>query len=130
MKESLGFTEGMVLGMGRDHGDKKDYKVFDWAKAAKLITEHCMIGSYFDTKKIVEAGLMEDWSCTSGPVFSKGNIVEEEDTYTYLSSSWATPILDIDGEEHECWVYATETEHDEDSYWPEDARKEIEKATK
>ncbi len=121
MKESLGFIEGMVLGMSRDHGLRKNYKVFDWVKAAKLIREHCMIGKLFNAGVEVSAGLQEDWGYTSGAIFRDGNIVKKEDTYVYLSSSWATPIIDIDGEEFDCWILKGDSKYESDTYWPSEA---------
>jgi len=115
MKEYLGFTQGMMMGMGMDHGKAENHKVFDWIKAAKLIREHCMVGELFNAKIEVSAGLAEDWGCTSGPIFSEGSIVNEDDTYAYLSSSWATPIIDIGGEEHECWSYRKDVKSED--YW-------------
>lgn len=116
MKESLGFAEGILIGKSRIPQGAKT-KVFDWVKCANLIRKHCMIENMFDASKTVEAGLMEDWSCTSGEIFKDGNIVEDD--YTYLGSKWATPIIDIDGEEIECWAYSDECEYDAGSKWDE-----------
>lgn len=116
MKKSLGFSEGMFTRQFRTTGDNK---VFDWDKAANLIKEHCKINDFFDCDKIVRAGLMEDWECTSGVIFQDGSIVDEDDTYVFLGSDWATPILDIDGEEHECWKY----QDNRDDYWNDSSRK-------
>lgn len=122
MKEYLGFTEGIIKGISRDHSKKETHKVFDWAKAAELIKEKCKMSGTFNPESFVEAGLSEDWGYTSGAIFSEGKIVDKEDTYTYLYSSWATPVLDIDGEEIECWIYAKDSPGwSAETYWPEEA---------
>ena len=69
-------------------------KYMDWKKAKKLIEEN--------PNAIIYAGLMEDWNNTSGLIYAKGDYY---DGYVYGASIWATPILDIDGEEVECWTY-------------------------
>lgn len=69
-------------------------KYMDWGKVKKVIEEH--------PNSIIYAGLMEDWNNTSGLIFAKGNYYNG---YVYGASIWATPILDVDGEEIECWTY-------------------------
>ena len=39
---------------------------------------------------------------TSGLIYAEGKYY---DGYVYGSSVWATPIVDVDGEEIECWTY-------------------------
>lgn len=51
-----------------------------------------------------DIGLMEDWSCTAGPIISDGKTESEE--MFYGGSSWATPVLmDDTGEIHEIWRF-------------------------
>jgi hypothetical protein len=89
-------------------------KRFDWIGAAKLIRER--------KPKLVEAGLAEDWGCTSGRIFDDGEPVKQEDTYVYLSSAWATPIVVLDGDEEiDCFLEGQE----DPGYWPEDALKAL-----
>ena len=68
--------------------------VFDWNKAARLIKER--------HPKKVAAGLKDDWGWTGGKIYDSGTPIKSE--YTYLSSTWAVPEIDIDGEIKECYV--------------------------
>ena len=70
-----------------------DMKYMDWDKVKKVIEEH--------PDSVIYAGLREDWTCTSGLIYAKGNYYND---YVYGASSWATPIVDVDGEEIECWT--------------------------
>ena len=76
-----------------------DTKYLDWERAQKIIKERFKENPHIT----VDAGLMEDWGCTSGTVFSNGNFISNE--FVFDHSTWATPILDIDGEEIECYTY-------------------------
>src|ERR1700757_1056849 len=75
----------------------KPMKVFDWVKAAKLIKER--------KPKIASAGLSGDWDSTSGFIYSADGIPDEDETYVYLASTWATPKLDLDGYVIDCWIW-------------------------
>lgn len=86
-------------------------KVFDWNKAAKILKER--------RPREAVAGLLSDMGCTAGVIFRDGAPVLTE--YTYLASVWATPILELDGEEIECWCCEDETEWDAETKWPESA---------
>jgi len=87
--------------------------VFDWNKAAKLIREQ--------KPKAASAGLQSDWEWTGGKIYQDGDPVEDD--YTYLSSTWSTPELDMDGEITECYLMQSESpEWDSDTKWPESAR--------
>lgn len=97
----------------------KKHRVFDWNKAARRIKETGATEAY--------AGLSQDWKYTGGIIFSEGEPVSEEETYTYLSSNWATPELDLNGEVEDCWVYEDETDGwGPYTYWPESALKILE----
>ncbi len=92
----------------------KELKVFDWDKAATLIAEK--------KPAIAGAGLAGDWEWTGGSIFRNGAPIPREETYTYLSSSWATPELEIDGLIVSCFKMESETPGwDCDTYWPESA---------
>jgi len=91
--------------------DGSKFKTFDWDKAAEIIVERGVTEA--------SAGLSEDWEWTGGPIFENGKPVAEEDTYVYLTSIWATPELDINGELIDCWKYSEE--NTEAEYWPESA---------
>ena len=77
-------------------------KYIDWEKAKKICEAH--------PDSEIYAGLQEDWGYTSGLIFSNGSCTREDEGYIFVSSTWATPILDVDGEEIECWTY-------EKSHW-------------
>lgn len=89
----------------------KERKVFDWDKAAKLIKER--------KPETAEAGLQGDWTYTGGVIYRDGKPVL--DTCCYLASTWATPMLELDGEEIECYVMESKTEWNETTIWPKSA---------
>lgn len=91
-------------------------KVFDWDKAARVLRDR--------GAKTAEAGLDEDPRWAWGSILRDGKPVARGDTYTYLASSWATPVLLVDGEEAECWRPESEAPGwDAETYWPESALK-------
>lgn len=71
-----------------------DMKYMDWKKIQQIVNEH--------PNSVIYAGLMEDWNNTSGLIFARGKYYRG---YVYGCSCWATPIVDVDGEEMECWTY-------------------------
>ena len=82
-------------------------KYMDWNKVQKIVEDN--------PNSIIRAGLMEDWNNTSGLIFAKGKYY---DGYVYGCSMWATPILDVDGKEIECWTYEeTEWGCGKPSWW-------------
>ena len=123
-KESLGFISGMFTGMARSEAAAMRgelMKVFDWDEAARIIRNRLDNLEDGEDPPRFSAGLAGDWDCTSGVIHEDGEIVD--DTYTYLASMWATPVLDIDGEEISCWVYKTDSvEWDAGTNWPDSAR--------
>lgn len=81
-----------------------EMKYFNWKRAVDVIKEH------LDADEI-SIGLLEDWNNTSGVIYeseASGKRVFYPDEYTYTHSIWATPIIDIDGDEIECWTYNKE----------------------
>lgn len=93
-------------------------RIFDWNKAAELILKHkphCAV-----------AGLASDMEWTAGVIFESGEIVD--DSYTYLGSTWAEPVIELDGEQHPCWVMGDETKWNVHTKWPDEARSIIAKA--
>lgn len=94
----------------------RDSRVFDWDKAARMIREH--------KPKEAVAGLASDMEWTAGVIYRDGKIVDDE--YTYLSSTWATPVLLLDDEEHDCFVMKSETTFDSGTKWPDTARAIVE----
>jgi len=95
----------------------KEMKVFDWDKAARLINKEIEESGSSDF--VVGAGLSGDWEWTGGIIWSWGN--PNFDSYTYLSSTWATPEISIDGEEQDCYIMESETEWTNETKWPESA---------
>lgn len=89
----------------------KTLMVFDWDKAAKLIAERKPV--------VARAGLRGDWEYTGGEIYREGKPVMDD--YTYLSSTWATPELDMDGEIVDCYLMEYEAEWDEKTKWPQSA---------
>lgn len=69
-------------------------KYMDWKKVQQIVDKH--------PDSVIYAGLMEDWNNTSGLIFARGKYYRG---YVYGCSNWATPIVDVDGEEIECWTY-------------------------
>lgn len=93
--------------------------VFDWDKAAELIRERGV--------SCASAGLESDWEWTGGGIWRDGAPVPQEDTYTYLASTWATPELDLDGEVVSCYRMASEVpDWGSGTYWPASARAIVE----
>jgi len=92
----------------------KEMKVFDWEKAARIIKER--------QPQEASAGLSGDWEWTGGTIYRDGKIVDREETYTYLASTWAAPELDVDGDVIDCYKMSSETPGwDAGTYWPPEA---------
>ena len=99
----------------------KEMKVFDWLKAVEIIK------SQKPDKAL--AGLQNDMDWTGGPIYRDGKVVPRSETYTYLASTWSTPILVIDDEEIPCFKMQSETpEWDSSTYWPQEALAILEQA--
>jgi len=98
--------------MGQAHRNDRSM-VFDWHKAARRIRE--------TGAQHASAGLRSDWEWTGGQIFHDGKPVPEQDTYTFLASTWAVPELAVlDGPEP-CWTWKDETDWDASTYWPASA---------
>ena len=91
----------------------RDMMVFDWDKAAGLIAERKPEEAW--------AGLQGDWEWTGGMIYAFGK--PDKHSYTYLSSTWATPELDLDGEIVECYVMQSQTKWGSGTKWPASALK-------
>ena len=91
--------------------------IFDWMKCVKLIKEHNI--------KNATAGLEGDMEWTGGCILRNGKPYKTD--YTYLSSTWATPILvDKDtGTKYDCYVMEGHTRYNEKSKWPKGALKAL-----
>ena len=93
--------------------------VFDWHKAARLIKEQ--------NPQSVRAGLSGYWDYTGGPIWADGKPIPKSDTYVYLSSNWATPQIEIDGDTEACMKLVSEPPEPDQwnahTYWPDSALK-------
>ena len=102
-------TSAWALG---DANRGKEQLVFDWDKARAIITERQPYEAI--------AGLSGDMEWTAGPIWQDGAPVPRENTYTYLASTWATPVIVVDGEEIDCWRMELDTPGwGAHTYWPE-----------
>jgi hypothetical protein len=85
-----------------------------WDRAAELIRDR--------KPTLASAGLAGDWEYTGGEIWRDGKPVPADETYTYLSSNWAMPEIDLDGHRFDCWRWQTETPGwDASTYWPDSA---------
>ena len=102
MRSDLAFTLGEAY---RDNPKK----VFDWHRAVELIKTHNIKEAY--------AGLEEDWHWTGGIILENGMPIK--DAYTFLASTWATPVLvDENDNIYVCWCWEDECIWDCDTKWP------------
>ena len=118
MKESnLSFADGF-LGVQSKAAAGSPQKKFDWDKAALIIKEKLIQ----NPDLVAEAGLPGDWKYTGGVIFEEGK--PTNDSYTYLSSNRATPILTIqddkgNDDEIECYTDDVNSRFNEKSKWDE-----------
>ena len=112
VQSNYGFFDQNVFTMG-EKNRKNKMKVFDWDAAAQKIKEV--------QPKLAQAGLQNDFTHTGGVIYSDGEIVKDD--YTYLASTWATPILVLDDEIYECYVMEKETKFTDSTKWPKSAIK-------
>ena len=104
--DSIGAIISGILNRGRE------MRVLDWDRAARIILEH--------RPSFAIAGLSKDMEWTSGIIYKDGEAIS--DSYTYLSSTWAKPVLLLnDGEEIDCYVMESDTEWDAHTKWPQSA---------
>lgn len=92
-KGYIGFAEGILYGEYIGNSPST-MKYMDWNKAEQICKDH--------PNSVIYAGLQEDWGYTSGKIFDCGTFYNGGDLFD--QSKWATPILDVDGEEIECWT--------------------------
>ena len=109
-----------AFAVGQANKDNES-KVFDWDKAARIIKDTGATHA--------SAGLQGDWEYTGGSIFEKGKPLSSEDTCVFLSSTWATPELEIDGTVQDCYAMQSEVPNwDSDTFWPTSALKILEEA--
>jgi len=99
--------------MGERSRDRESM-VFNWELAARIIM--------MKNPEVVRAGLRSDWEYTGGTIWRDGKPVPQEDTYTFLASTWAIPEIDVDGEIMECYLMQSEVpDWNANTYWPPEA---------
>ena len=81
----------------------------DWERAKTICEEN--------PGKVIYAGLRGDMEWTSGRIFDGEKRVDDGDVYA--ASVWATPILEVDFVEIECWKYGSDAKMP--SWWSCDA---------
>ena len=81
-------------------------KYMDWQKVQQIVNEN--------PDAVIYAGLREDWGYTSGLIYAKGKYYNG---YVYGESCWATPIVDVDGKEIECWTHEETKEGHRKPHW-------------
>lgn len=102
-----------AFAMGEANRNKPE-RVFDWVKAAKLIKEN--------KPDSASAGLSGDWEFTGGEIYSDGKPLSCEDSMLFLSSTWATPELEMDGLRQDCWIWKSDSPGwGASTFWPEEA---------
>ena len=106
MKEYMSFIGGMLEGRSRPIAPGS-MKFLDFEKAEQICLSH--------PDSTVVAGLMEDWGYTSGIIFKDGKWYDGG--VLYAQSFWATPIVDVDGEEIECWTHVPTVETGVPKWW-------------
>lgn len=104
----------MAAFMMGDLNRGKELMVFDWDRAAARIAE--------EHPKSASAGLRDDWEYTGGEIYRDGDPIKDE--YTYLTSTWATPELKMDGKVETCYRMKSEApDWDSGTKWPDSALK-------
>lgn len=89
-----------------------DYFVFNWDLAAQILRDRNV--------QTACAGLSEDLEATGAAILHNRNPILGSGAY--LQSKWATPVLIIDGVEHDCWKLARDyIDHAIDKIWPQHA---------
>ena len=84
------------------------HKYMDWKRVQQIVSAN--------PDSVIYAGLQEDWNNTSGLIFAKGKFYDGGSFYG--SSNWATPIVDVDGCEIECYTYEkTEEDYRMPKWW-------------
>lgn len=107
-RDEMDTFDAFIMGEINRH---KELMIFDWNTAAEIIREN--------KPAFAVAGLQGDLEWTAGTIYKNGNAFLDD--YTFLASTWATPviILDEDGDEIPC--FKMEGEHpgwNSDTKWP------------
>lgn len=106
----------MAFAMGAANRGK-ELMIFDWDEAARIIKE--------SNARDALAGLSGDLGNTCGTIFEDGK--PWMDDYTYLASTWATPVLILidclNNKEVQipCFIMQSQTEWNEHTKWPKSA---------
>lgn len=107
----------MAFAMGELHRNDP-LMIFDWDKAARILVDRKPERAY--------AGLENDFEWTGGTIWWNGG--PDFTGYTYLASTWATPLLVIGDEEIECWRYKDDVpDWSAETKWPKSAMEIVKK---
>ena len=109
-RSNYGFWDEKAFDRGRANKDREKM-VFDWINAARQIKDK--------KPKVARAGLQDDFKFENGVIYKDGKIHTED--RTYLSSTWAKPILVLDDEVYECFIMEEQTEYNDSTKWPQEA---------
>lgn len=110
----IGGMEDTIRRAANGEFNEAKMKYLDWNKAQQIVDEH--------PDSVIYAGLMEDWNNTSGVIYDKGKYFRSN--YVYGASIWATPIVDVDGIEIECWTYdKTKEDYHMPKWWGKNKNK-------
>ena len=99
-------------------------KVGEWIPCSERLPE--AKGFYMDTLHAFAMGEANrhrelkvfDWDRTGGAIYANGEPVI--DSYTFLASTWATPVIDLDGEIIPCYKMQQEVpDWSSDTKWPQ-----------
>lgn len=89
-------------------------RMFDWDAAANAILARNAVSA--------SAGLCDDLEYNCDAILRDKRMGFKSESRACLHSTWAIPVLIVDGEEIPCWVWQKDRpEWDEDTYWPESA---------
>ncbi|MGG2935148.1 hypothetical protein ABEO66_13705 [Bacillus pacificus] len=88
-KGYMSFASGFILGPSMPEREG-GYRQINWALLKEFIETNK------ESFQSVEAGLAEDWGCTSGEVWNdEAGYIPQNDTYVFASSRWATPSISV-----------------------------------
>lgn len=75
--------------------DAPKVSVFDWERAASLISASGVLEAY--------AGIAGDWESTAAPIWEDGRVVLDAQAQVWTERAGMKPCLEIDGKRIECF---------------------------
>lgn len=104
-KKYIGFSDDTpYTAKERARRDGCSEVTFDWDKARRIVAKLKLQNA--------DCGLQEDWFWTGGTLVEDGVMVTEENCRAYLTSIWATPIIQWEDDDVlcqvECWKWSDE----------------------